>query len=74
MNFLLTFADIYSSLECRKAFKRAGIPSDIDNAPARFGLSCAYAVRCEVPDSMTIDTILKENHIAYSKMIPLASG
>jgi hypothetical protein len=72
MNFLLTFSDIYSSLECQKTFKRAGIPSVIDNVQAQFGLSCAYAVRCEAPDDMVINTILKENNIIYSKMIPLA--
>ena len=69
MSFLLTFSDIYSSLECHKVFKRAGIPCDIDNVPAQFGLSCAYAVRCEVPDLMVINTILKENSINYSKII-----
>ncbi|MDR2477623.1 MAG: DUF3343 domain-containing protein [Treponema sp.] len=71
MSFLLTFSDIYSSLECHKAFKRAGIQCDIDNVPAELGLSCGYAVRCEAPDVMVINTTLKENSIHYSKIIAL---
>ena len=69
MNFLLTFADIYSSLECRNAFKRAGIPCDIDTVPARFGLPCGYAVRCEAPDTLAIDTILSESGVSYSNIL-----
>jgi hypothetical protein len=71
MSFLLTFSDIHSSLECHKAFRRAGIPCDIDNVPAQFGLSCDYAVRCEAPDSMVIDRIMQENGLTYSKIITL---
>jgi hypothetical protein len=71
MIFLLTFSDVYSSLECQKIFRRAGIKSSIDNVPAYLGLSCGYAVRCEVPDSLAVNKILQENNISYSKMISI---
>jgi hypothetical protein len=69
MIFLLTFSDIYSSLECQKTFRRAGIKCSIDNAPANLGLSCGYAVSCEASDITAVNKILQENNIAYSKII-----
>lgn len=71
MMFLLTFPDVSSSLECEKAFTRTGIPCAIDNVPAALGLRCGYAVRCEAPDDTALHTILKENRISYSKLIPV---
>ena len=69
MTFLLTFPDVSSSLDCEKAFKRTGIPCAIGNVPAKLGLSCGYAVRCEAPDEAAIRKILNENNISYSKML-----
>jgi hypothetical protein len=71
MIFLVTFTDIYSSLECQKVFKRVGLECDIDNVPTRLGLSCSYAIRCEVPDIMVINKILQENSITYSKIVAM---
>jgi hypothetical protein len=71
MIFLLTFSDIYSSLECQKTFKRAGVACSIDNVPPRLGLSCGYAVRCEVSDDIAVNKILQENNITCSKIIAI---
>jgi hypothetical protein len=69
MIFWVTFPDVYCSLACEKTLKRAHIPCAIDNVPARFGVSCGYAVRCEAPDAAAIEKMLRENSIAYSKLV-----
>jgi hypothetical protein len=71
MTFLLTFFDMSSSLECHKAFKRAGLHCDIDNVPPQFGLSCDYCIKCETPDVTIINKVLQENNITHSKIIPI---
>ncbi|MDR2602271.1 MAG: DUF3343 domain-containing protein [Spirochaetaceae bacterium] len=68
MTFLLTFPDVYSSLECQKSFKRAGLKCGIENAPAEGGADCGYAVRCEAPGAAEINKYVLENNITYSKI------
>jgi hypothetical protein len=71
MIFLLTFQDISDSLDCQKAFKRAGVKSDIDNVPTGIGLNCGYAVSCEAFDITEIHKILHENNVICSKIVSM---
>jgi hypothetical protein len=71
VKFLLTFHDVYSSLECRSVFRRAGVPCTIDSVPPELGLSCGYAVSGEAPDARALDALLAEHSLAYAKMIAL---
>jgi hypothetical protein len=74
LNFLLTFSDIYDSLECHKKLKRAGIPADIDNVPAHLGLNCGYAIRVEAADAQAIDTMMQENGVTCSQIIVMRAS